>query len=65
MSAVRISIVIPTQRRPNGLRTAVTSIFRQRDVDFAAPNALYRRSRQRTAYFDPDARECFLEDRKH
>jgi glycosyltransferase involved in cell wall biosynthesis len=36
MSAVRISIVIPTQRRPNGLRTAVTSIFRQRDVDFAA-----------------------------
>jgi succinoglycan biosynthesis protein ExoM len=29
----RISLVIPTQRRPAGLETAVRSTFRQRDVD--------------------------------
>lgn len=33
MSAPRISIIIPTQRRPEGLRTAVRSAFAQTGID--------------------------------
>jgi succinoglycan biosynthesis protein ExoM len=36
MSAPRISIVIPTQRRPVGLQRAVRSAFAQAGVDFSA-----------------------------
>ena len=32
---IRISLIIPTQRRPDGLRTAARSLFRQVDVDLA------------------------------
>jgi len=35
MAPPKVSIVVPTQRRPEGLRTAVNSIFRQRVVNFA------------------------------
>lgn len=32
----RVSVMIPTQRRPDGLAVAVRSVLSQRDVDFAA-----------------------------
>jgi len=37
----------------------------ERHVNFAAPHALNRRSRQRAAQFNLDARKRFLEHRKH
>ena len=40
-AAPRISLVIPTQRRLDGLRTAARSTFRQTDVDPATLEPLY------------------------
>ena len=43
--ALSVSLAIPTQRRPEGLATAVRSIFRQTGVDLAEAGAGDRRQR--------------------